>query len=99
MWAMLLKVALGFLGEFLLAFVRQLRAARADDKNFIEVASRIVRDIGGEHPEWPGDMKRAYARDAIKIYAKGLGRDLGDSLVNTLIEVAVQNLKAKEVAG
>jgi hypothetical protein len=98
MWNMLLKMALGVLAEFVIAFVTRLRAARADDKEFLQVVFQIVHDISLEHADWPGAQKRAYAFDAIRSHAKQLGKDIADSAINTLIELSVQKIKMQEVA-
>lgn len=92
----LLVWLLGFLGEFLLIFIRNLRAARGDNQTLLEGASQIVKDIDTDHPEWENDKKRIYARDALMVYARSLGSDLRTSLANALVELAVQRLKSFE---
>lgn len=97
MWLRILRLLLGFLADFLVSFLLALRAARIDDENFLAVVYDIVRDLAVAHPDWSDERKRAWARDAIQVYARSLGKDLKDSMINALIEISVQRLKAEAV--
>ena len=95
----LARYLLPALVEFFFAFLANLKAARADDADALATVELIVKGIQADHPEWSGDQKRAYAFDAIKKYFADAGREVGSSIVNTLVELAVQRLKAASGGG
>jgi len=90
---MLIQTALKLLGELIVAFIENLRKARMDDPDLAGVVLKIVQGINNDHPEWDNEQKWRYAKDAVIQYGKGLGKDFKDSLINTLIELAVQKVK------
>jgi hypothetical protein len=94
-WTMLLRLAIGFLADLVASFVRNLRSARLDDPSVVAVIDRIVRGIAVDHPDWTGEQKRARAADSAKIYLANMGKDIADSLLNTILELSVQKLKDK----
>lgn len=94
MWTTLLSWALGFLGQFIIAFITNLRAARADNPKLWETASTIITQIEAAHPDWSGEQKKAYAMGAIREAGGVLLKDVGDSMINTMIELIVQGTKA-----
>lgn len=92
MWIKLLTFFLGVLGELLISFIRNAQAARADNPQLIQYLNALVTRIE-ESPGLTGEQKRTYVQDNLKAYAVKLGVDLKDSIVNSLIELAVQKLK------
>lgn len=89
----LLRLVLGFLGEFVASFVRNLQAARLDDPSLTAMLERVVRGVARTHPDWSGEQKRTFALTEAKMWALNAGRDVKDSLLNTLLELVVQRVK------
>lgn len=99
-----LRIFLGFLADYVLAFLKNFRAARLDNPKLWEVAEMVITQINVAHPDWSGEQKRAYAVEAIKVTAAELFKDAehaavqslipSDSQVNTMTELIVQKLKA-----
>jgi hypothetical protein len=90
----LLALLLPFLFEFLGPFLRNLMAANADDPPFLDAMYQIVRGINDAHPGASNDDKYDMAFSAAKVLAKDKGKELKDSAINALIEMAVLKLKA-----
>ena len=88
--------ALGFLGDFIVPFIKALIAARANDENLLTAVQNVVTGIDKDHPDWSGSQKRDYALSALQTHFKTLGKDVADSVINTLIELAVQKMKAPQ---
>src|SRR6185436_775402 len=95
----LLALLLPFLFEFLGPFFRNLMAANADDPPFLDSMYQIVRGINEAHPGASNDDKYEMAFSAAKVLAKDKGKELKDSAINALIEMAVQRLKSLQDAG
>lgn len=89
-----LRAALGLIGEMILAFIDNLRASRADDPELASVIESIVRGIDADNPDAPGEQKFEWAYAALNTYLSNVGRDLKTSLKNSLIEMAVQKVRA-----
>jgi hypothetical protein len=90
----ILRRVLGVLAELVIIFARNMRAARADDPRILAVGEDIVNGITRDHPEWTAEEKRSYAAQALKEHARILGKDLKDSLVNSIVELLVQKTRA-----
>ena len=86
-----LKLFLGFLADYIIAFVKNLKAARADNPALWQTAEMIITQINDAHPDWSGEQKRSYAFDAIKAAAKELLKDTGKSAVESLGGATTQN--------
>jgi hypothetical protein len=83
--------------EFFMAFLKNLQSAHADDPTVLSTVEQIVSAITVDHPDWSGEQKRSFALSAIKQRFSELGKEVGDSLINTLVELAVQKQKAAVV--
>jgi hypothetical protein len=94
----ILAVVLPYLFQFLAAFLRSLQTAKADDPAFLESVYLIVRGIQEAHPTATGDEKWTMAVDAVKVLGAAKAKVVSTSLVNALIEVALQRVKAEQVA-
>ena len=93
--ALLLQLLVQTLARFLIAFIRNLDKARMNDPSLFSIVADVVGGIGHDYPDMPNEQKRQMAFDAIKQWGSNLGRDLKDSLVNALIELAVQETKTE----
>jgi hypothetical protein len=92
---LLLQYLLPAIANLIISFLKNLVSAQANDPTIIEVIGNIVQGIEGDHSDWSGEQKRSYVFDAVKQYFTRTGKEIKDSLVNTLIELSVQQLKAK----
>ena len=90
----LLSSLLGLLGESIIAFIDNYRAARMDNVEFTEAVKFLVDKVAIEHPEWNGAKKREYVVGEAKIWLNAAGLDLKESLIRTTTELAVQALDA-----
>lgn len=61
----------------------------------MDVASSLTREIAAAHPDWDGETKQRYALDALRQYCVNLSLPVSESVLRTLIELAVQQLKAE----
>ena len=102
----IIRLFLGAAAEYVLAFLKNFAKARADNPKLWSVATEIIQQIAVAHPEWPGEQKRSYAFDAIKVAWRELLKDTleagkeailpdnSSGIVNTMIELIVQKLRA-----
>jgi hypothetical protein len=74
----------------IVALIQRLGTAETQG-DALSVACRIVAGIDTDHPTWPNDQRRRYARDAILAY---LGPGASESAANALLELAVQKVRA-----
>ena len=86
----ILALVLGEIATFIMAFITQLQRHRADDPTLWNVIEGICRKFDTDHPDWPGETKYDYAWREIRAYLSEAGRDLSDSLTNSIIEMVVQ---------
>jgi hypothetical protein len=84
----ILHLFLGFLAQYVIAFLKNFKAARADNPKLWETAETIILQISTAHPDWSGEQKRSYAFDAIKLAAKELLHDVEASAVQSLAPAA-----------
>lgn len=92
MWAMILKFALGLLGEIVISFIRELQARRADNENLLKYTVSLV-DAMERSPHLTNDQKKEYVVSNMKQYAIELGVDLTGSLTTGLIDAAIQHVR------
>ena len=88
---MVLKLFMGFLADYIIAFVKNLKAARADGPALWQTAELIITQINDAHPDWSGQQKRDFAFDAIKAAGKELLKDVEKSAVESLGGATTQN--------
>lgn len=89
----ILIYALGELGEFIIAFVRNMAAGESFNKSVADAAKTIVASMEADL-NLSGDEKRQGAAAAIKAWHSDNGLPVpGNSTINTLVELAVQRLK------
>ena len=88
----IIRLFFGFLAEYILAFMKNLKAARADNHKLWEVAETIITQINVAHPDWPGEQKRSYAFDAIKVASHELLKDIAVSAGQSLSSTAQNNV-------
>lgn len=55
----------------------------------LDVAARIVNGIEAGHPEWPGELKRRYAADALLQYVEDAQAAIRGSTAGAITELAV----------
>lgn len=55
--------------------------------SFAEIAKAIVQGIEEDHPDWPGELKRRYAFDAIRRTIREDGTVPSPAEVNAMIEL------------
>lgn len=90
----LLPTILGFLGELLAAFLGNWEKAHANDPNLAAVIYSYVQSAQANAMLKTPDEKYQWVFDRMKEWAVAEGKAVGDSMLNTLIELAVQRLKA-----
>jgi len=93
----ILAVVLPYLFQFLVAFLKNMQTAKADDPAFLESVYLVVKGIQEAHPTATGDEKWTMAVDATKVLAAAKAKVVSGSLINALIEVALQRVKAEQV--
>lgn len=91
MWNIIIPILLGLLGEFLVALAKNMRRNRLS--NLPEVAYSIVEGVDKQHPDWSGKEKRAFAYSAIEHHIRRNNGVAKESVINCLIELAVQKIK------
>lgn len=91
----LLKILIGAAWSLIQGFLRYLEQSRLNDQSLFDFVANSVLMTAKEHPNWTDDQKRTHVQLATKKWAKELGKDVTDSLVNTVLELTV--LKTKVV--
>lgn len=84
----LLPTLLGLLGTFLSTFIVNLRESRVDNEEFYNLVLFLVERVELEQGRAPSDIKRGM----VKRWIREAGTDVAESLLNTMIELAVQEL-------
>ena len=94
MWAKIVTMVLGVLGEFLVQLLR-----RAKDKDLANVLAEKARNhaIGLMDSTVPNDEKFKYLVTFVKEDAQTLGKAVKDNFVNVIAELAVAAAK-EEIA-
>lgn len=92
MWAMVLKFALGLLGELVVAFIKSLQERRADNENLLKYTVSLVKAMELA-PDLTNDQKKEYVMTNLKHYAGELRIDITESLTNGLIDTAIQHVR------
>lgn len=85
---LLLSWALGALGQLLVAFIAQMRTARADNPELLAAVAKAVAEAEAR-AGWNGPQKRGYVYTAVRQWCADFGLDVRDSIINALIELAV----------
>lgn len=92
----LLIWSLGFLGQLLVVFIKEVKRLRLDNQDFL-VYLQGVEQAMEQHPEWDSDQKRTYVGQAVTDYAVQLGVDVKDAAYNVtangLLEIALNHLR------
>jgi hypothetical protein len=88
------QLIMPLLGALVTAIIKNLQTHDMDDDDIQTMVMEVVSGIDIDHKDWTSDQKRSYAFDAIIQWGKEEGRELKESLVNTLIEMCVQKLKS-----
>ena len=89
LWAVLLKIALGFLGELLAEFIRQTVEDKMDDPALSKEILDVVRMIELRPHGLRGSAKARVARSNIRLRQPQRTEHLKDAALNRMIEVAV----------
>ena len=92
MWAIILKFALGLLGEVVISFIRALQERRADNESLLKYTISLVETMENS-PDLTNDQKKEYVVSNMKQYAIELGVDLTGSLTTGLIDAAIQHVR------
>ncbi len=88
-----LPTLLGLLGQFMVAFLGNLVKARAHDPQLYALILQLVTDANTKFTADQGAEKRAFVLNAVKAWLVQAGKEVGDSAINALIELAVQKQK------
>ena len=83
-----------FLTVIIESLIKKIQEHQSDPDVIIPIAINIVKGISKSHPDWADELKRATARDAIHQAILDSGGSPSDSIINVLIELAVQYAKA-----
>lgn len=81
-----------------LSFIESLARRGVVDylEKLLPVALDIVTEIAKSYSTTDGEQKRALAVKRLSSYATSIGIEVGTSLLNLAIEMAVQRMKANE---
>lgn len=63
-------------------------------KDLLNLAQQYIREAD-QHPEWTGEQKRAWVADQLRNNAIATGNVIADSLINLVIEIALQRVKSE----
>lgn len=90
----LLPIVLGLLGKFVAAFVSNLVKSRHDDPQLYAAIMSLVAKADTLYRPDQGKEKRAFVLTNMKLWAIDLGKDVSESALRSLVEMAVQYTKA-----
>lgn len=96
--AWLVNFFLGWIAPYIAPFIKNLREARADDSGLFFEAYDLVRTVAKEHPEWSGTKKMSWVLAGLGKASVTLGKDVGESLLRTIAELALQRAKREDQA-
>lgn len=74
--------------------LRELEATSIDDE-LVHLLTQVVRRVHVRHADAPDELKRQYAQHAVRAVVRNRSHPLPDSVLNLLIEAAVQEVKGK----
>lgn len=75
------------------AILNRLEAARCP-AGTLAFAYSAAKLIDAQHPEWLGASKRVFVQEAVARFIERNGGKAKDALVNMVVEIAVNRLKA-----
>lgn len=87
-------MVLGFLGQLLVAFLQNWNVAHGTDPNIAAVIYSYVQSAQANTELKTNDERYQWVFDRMKEWAVMEGKAIKDSMLNTLIEISVQRLKA-----
>lgn len=90
----ILPMVLGFLGQLFVAFLQNWNATHGNDPNLASIVYSYVQSAQANPTLITDDDKYQWVVDRMKEWAMVEGKLIKDSMLNTLIELAVQRLKA-----
>ena len=96
MWVIVLKYALGLLGELAVLFLRDLIEQKATDPQLMRVAESIVRRIERRPHGLTGSAKARVARANIRLQLPEITKNMKDSALNGIIELMVHKFDHDE---
>ena len=100
MWSWLASLALGFLWSFFSAFVSNYSKTFGTDQEPIKVVAQFVADAETRFAgPGTGEAKYTYVFAAASTTLAKLGKPIAESLLNALIEAAVQTVNTQGVGG
>lgn len=92
MWAILLRIALGILGELAVDFLKQLIEDKMNDPELVKDINDIVRAIETRPRGLRGEAKARVARSNIRMKQPVKTKGMKDATLNSMIEMSVQKL-------
>jgi Bacteriophage holin of superfamily 6 (Holin_LLH) len=88
------------LGDLIIAFIQNLQKWLTNPDDTRDISGVIWELVVGEeknNPDLDGDVKWQRVYEAAVIYVESKGLEVSKSLINTMIELAVQKYKAQQV--
>lgn len=84
----------GVLGQFVGTFLQNWEKDHAGDNQLLDYIAQLVASAGQNPTLTTGDQRWQWVFDTATAALPGMGKTIGTSMLNTLIELAVQNFQA-----